>query len=170
MPEPSAMTIEVASATPADVPAILSVLEASAAGNWVFRRRAADVGRAVDDFAVARDPDGRVIGCAALHWSTPSLAELLSVAVLPEMRRQQVGTRLLDHQHGRAREGGARQIWLMTRVPEYFASHGYRPAPRNVVPVRILAAKLASVFAQPPKRWIPALAGGETTMVRSVDS
>ncbi len=162
--------IVVAPAQPTDVAGILSVLDASADDSWVFRRRAADVGRAIADFAVARDPHGRVVGCAALHWSTPTLAELLSVAVLPHLRNRQVGTRLVQYQQRRAHERGARQTWLMTRTPDYFERHGYRPAPHTVVPIRVLGAKLASVFAQPPTRWIPAMAGQETTMVRTASS
>jgi hypothetical protein len=58
-------------ARPADVPCIISLLEANRADSHLA------------DFLVAQDEEERVRGCAELHRHTTELAELLSVAADP---------------------------------------------------------------------------------------
>ncbi len=156
-------------ATDADVSGIVAVLHANRADPSLYRRAPADVRRHVGEFIVARDAAGRVLGCAALHRDSRELAELLSVAVLPDTQGGGIGARLVEACTTRARAQGIPRIWLATLKPGYFARFGYRPIPRWWLPPAVLLGLLALVVRQPPDRWRNALLGREAFMILDLD-
>src|SRR5664280_2774615 len=61
---------------------------------------------AVQEFLVAVDAEGVVIGCGALHVLWEDLGEVRTLAVHPDWRRQGLGRALLASLLARARELG----------------------------------------------------------------
>jgi putative acetyltransferase len=63
---------------------------------------------------VARDINGRAIGCGALKTHEDGVGEVKRMYTLPEVRGQRVGSALLDAVVGLAREKGLTQLLLET--------------------------------------------------------
>lgn len=158
---------------PSDAEGIAAALRANRGDRSLFQRSVRDVLRHIADFLVVRDAGARVIGCAALHCHSHRVAEILSVAVLPERQGRGLGALLVRACEERARALGRIELWLGTAKPAYFARLGYSSGSRWRFLLLcggpgILANKLAAVTAQPPARWLPALVGRHTWMARKL--
>ncbi|HEY1693006.1 MAG TPA: GNAT family N-acetyltransferase [Polyangiaceae bacterium] len=140
------------------------MLTANAGDRSLFQQPDHQVRRTIDDFLLAEGEEGRIIGCAALHWHRPANAEILAVAVEPELQGKGVGSALLraciEHAAGKAAEF----LWLATAKPGYFARFGFQPISRWRLPLVVLLTKLRLIFQQPPARWLPAIFGRHTFM------
>jgi len=66
----------VEAATPKDIQAIVSIFVANKDGLGLLQEGEAEVGRNLQDFLVAREADGKVIACSALHRDSAELAEI----------------------------------------------------------------------------------------------
>ncbi len=151
-------------ATERDVEAISRLLESHQNDAAIFARKPSDIRRHLEDFIVARDSDGRLVACAALHQAPLHYGEILSVAVSPEAQGRGIGTLLLRHCLRRADDLGTEIVWLATVSPSYFARFGFVPVSRWNLPVKVLLRKLGQTFQQPMRRWLPALLGRFTFM------
>jgi putative acetyltransferase len=86
----------------------------------------------VEAFLVARDADGRPIGCVALRRRGDGEYEIKRMYVRPDARGRRLGDRLLEAVELRARELGAARVKLETGTaqPEAIAVYernGYHP-------------------------------------------
>lgn len=162
------MPFVIAAAAKGDEGGIRAVLAANRGDRFLFQRSQYNIAAHIGDFAVARDRDGSVLGCAALHEYSRRLAEILSVAVLPELHGHGIGAALVKECERRAAERGIGRVFLATAKPDYFARLGYRRIAMWSLPARVLLEKLRPVFQQEGSRWWPALAGRYTFMERRV--
>ena len=80
----------------------------------------------VQEFWVAVDGE-RVVGCGALHVLWRDLAEVRTLAVLPERRKAGVGAAILTRLLDTARELGVSRVFCLTFETEFFARHGFVP-------------------------------------------
>jgi N-acetylglutamate synthase-like GNAT family acetyltransferase len=126
------------------------------------------VRRTLDDFLLAVDEQGALLGCAALHLHAATNGEILAVAVAPALQQRGTGTALVRACVERAAEQAVAFVWLATAKPEYFARFGFRVISRWNLPLVVLMNKLGLVFQQPIPRWLPALLGRHTFMRLSV--
>ena len=81
----------------------------------------------VQEFFVAVRPDGRVVGCGALHVLWADLAEVRTLAVDPAVRGGGVGHLLLERVLEQARELGVARVFCLTFETAFFARHGFEP-------------------------------------------
>lgn len=81
----------------------------------------------VQEFVVAEDESGTVVGCGALHVLWEDLAEVRTVAVAAEARRLGVGRMLLDEIIRRGRLLGVARLFVLTFAVEFFARAGFEP-------------------------------------------
>jgi N-acetylglutamate synthase-like GNAT family acetyltransferase len=146
-----------------DVKGLQAALFANRSDPSLFLRSQQNLRRYLGDFVVAEEA-GRVVGCAALHAYSPALAELLSVAVLPEYQGKRVGAGLVRECLERAKAQSFHCVFLATTKVTYFARFGFKPFSRWQLPSGVLLRKLGQVFHQPPARWLPALLGRHTFM------
>jgi amino-acid N-acetyltransferase len=158
------MGATVRAATASDIAQIVATLAANASDPALFLRTASDVRRHLEDFFVAEDADHRLLGCGAVHRYTAQCAEVLSVSVAPFAQSRGIGGELMREALKRGSSPPARQLWLATAKPGYFARFGFAPMSRFTLPARVLVAKLRQVFDQPRGRWVPALFGRFTFM------
>jgi len=107
-----------------------------------------------------------VVGCAALHRYSSTMAEILGVALRPAFQGQGIGLLLMQHCECVAKNAGIGRLWLATIKPAYFARFGYKPISRWDLPASVLLRKLGQVFQQPVGRWLPAIFGRHTFMQR----
>lgn len=115
----------VRAAVPGDVDEILAIVAANAERGLLLPRSADDVSLAVDDYVVAADANGRVLGCAALHEYSPSLAEIGSVAVSDTAQGQGLGSLVVRGAEAIARRRGIDELFALTLADRFFESLGY---------------------------------------------
>ena len=146
-----------------DAGTIRSVLRANLDDLSLFQRPEHDIRNHFGDFILVQD-GGRVVGCAALHAYSASLAEVLSVSVVREGQGKGIGERLVGECLEKARRESVSMVFLATTKPAYFGRFGFRPFSHWQLPLRVLLTKLRQVFRQPAARWLPAVFGGHTFM------
>lgn len=117
-----------------DVDGIVALVAEWAAESLLLPRSAADVARAVDDYVVAVDPRGRVLACAALREYSPSLAELVSVAVSRAAHGRGLGRLVVQAAEALARRRDHATLFAHTLQPDFFAALGYAAAERAWFP------------------------------------
>jgi amino-acid N-acetyltransferase len=81
----------------------------------------------VQEFVVAEDESGAVIGCAALHVLWEDLGEVRTVAVDPTLQRSGVGRLLLEEIIRRGRDVGLQRLFCLTFAVDFFARAGFEP-------------------------------------------
>jgi amino-acid N-acetyltransferase len=79
---------------------------------------------AVQEFVVA-EIDGRVVGCGALHVMWRDLAEVRTLAVSTEVKRQGVGAAMMTALLERAQELGVKRVFCLTFETQFFAGFGF---------------------------------------------
>jgi amino-acid N-acetyltransferase len=90
----------------------------------------------IRDFVVTEDA-GRIIGCGALHLYGPHLAEVRSIAVLPQAKGNGAGRELIDALLEQASRQEVTCVCLFTRIPEFFARMGFTVATREEIPDKL---------------------------------
>jgi len=119
-----------------DVGAIHALIESYAQQGSLLPRTAPELSENVRDFVVA-EADGRFAGCGALHIYGPHLAEVRSIAVLPDAKGRGIGRCLVKALLADARRHEITCVCLFTRVPEFFGKLGFRVAQRAELPDKI---------------------------------
>jgi amino-acid N-acetyltransferase len=126
--------VAVRRARPADVPHVVALVGAWAAEGLVLARTPAQVAAALDDYVVAADARGRVLACAAVREYSPSLAEVVSVAVAAAAHGRGLGRRVVRAAEALAAVRGHRAVFAHTLQPEFFTALGYEPCDRALYP------------------------------------
>jgi amino-acid N-acetyltransferase len=123
----------VRSATAADLPAVLGLLERAGLPTDGV------VAGALPEFVVAED-EGKLVGAAGLEVYGES-ALLRSVAVEERWRGSGVGRALIDRALDRSKERGVHDIFLLTTTAEhYFPRFGFACIGRESVPRGVQAS------------------------------
>jgi len=130
-----------------DVGAVLALINTYAAEDRMLERTASFIEANLADFLVAED-DGRFLGCGALATLTDDLAELRSLAVVPEAAGQGVGKAIVEACIARARERGQQRVFALTLVPDFFTKCGF-----TLTSLGRLPEKSASECPVCPKRF-----------------
>ena len=112
-------------ATEADIPAISALNNAFAPQGLTLMRSQEFVENHLADYRVVRAPDGTMLGCAALDDYSPSLGELVSLAVQPEAQGQGVGRVLMAAIEDLARRRGYPEIFAVSFSERLFLGMGY---------------------------------------------
>jgi N-acetylglutamate synthase-like GNAT family acetyltransferase len=103
---------QITKARPSDLEEILALLGAS-------ELPADGVVEHLSEFFVARDPGGRLAGCAGIeHYGALSL--LRSVAVIAELQKSGLGSRLVTVAINEARNSGVKEVVLLTTTARDF--------------------------------------------------
>ncbi|GGC93711.1 N-acetylglutamate synthase [Tersicoccus solisilvae] len=79
----------------------------------------------IQEFLVAQDATGTVIGCGALHVMWEDLAEVRTLATSSDWRGRGVGHALLDALLQRGREIGVARVFCLTFEVDFFTRHGF---------------------------------------------
>jgi amino-acid N-acetyltransferase len=108
-----------------DIPAITALNNAFAPQGLTLMRTHDFVETHLADYRVVRGGDGRILGCAALDDYSPSLAELVSVAVEKEAQGQGVGRILIEAVEQLARKRGYPEIFAVSFSERFFLGMGY---------------------------------------------
>lgn len=128
---------EVRTATVEDLAGIRRLVDLWADAGENLPRTDEEILTSIRDFAVAT-LDGRVVGCGALWLYTPSLAEIRSVGVDPDLHGGGLGTRIVEHLASIATRLRVERVFVLTRAPRFFERLGFRQTSVNGLPEKIL--------------------------------
>ena len=119
-----------------DIPAVLALINGYAANGIMLPRTEFDLSENIRDFSVAFD--GHVlVGCGALHFYTPSVGEVRSLAVLPEAKQNGIGRIVVEALQAEALEYDLEAIFAFTYVPQFFAKLGFSEVERGELPLKV---------------------------------
>lgn len=116
-----------------DAVAIAGIVNQWASLGRMLFRRVEEVERSIRDFVVLQD-DGVVSGCGALALYGADLAEVRSLAVLPQMQRGGGGAAIVRHLLAAAAQLGVQRVFAFTYVPAFFEKLGFDVVPPETLP------------------------------------
>jgi amino-acid N-acetyltransferase len=140
-----ATEITVRRARTGDVRDIIALVNAYAGERILLGKELVTLFEDVQEFRVGVAPNGRVIGCGALHVMWEDLAEVRTLAVDPDWRKHGVGHRLLEALVEQAHEIGVNRLFCLTFEVDFFARHGFDPIDGTPVEPAVYAELLRSM-------------------------
>lgn len=99
---------------------------------------------AVQEFRVAQNADGELIGCGALHVMWSDLGEVRTLAVADEWLGRGVGRALLGRLESDARELGLDRLFCLTFEVGFFGRNGFEDMGEATVDPALYAELLRS--------------------------
>lgn len=115
----------VRSAHPRDVPAIRELVDTYTLDGRLLAKATVTLYEDVQEFVVAVDVDGGVVGCGALHVLWEDLAEVRTVATNPDHLGHGIGSMILTELIRRARELELTRVFCLTFETGFFGRHGF---------------------------------------------
>ena len=125
----------VAKAGMRDIPLILDLINAYAAKGIMLPRTEFEMSEAIRDFIVVKQGD-ELLGCGALHFYTPTLAEIRSLAVYEKAKTKGVGRLLVEALVAEAERYELDAVFAFTYVVEFFSRVGFHAVERGVLPLK----------------------------------
>jgi amino-acid N-acetyltransferase len=136
--------VEIRRARTGDVRAIRRLVDAYTADRRLLSKATVTLYEAVQEFWVAADEDGTVLGCGALHVMWEDLAEIRTVAVDPKYRGRKIGHQIVDRLLEVARELGVARVFCLTFETRFFGSFGFTEIDGAPVPHPVFEQLLRS--------------------------
>jgi amino-acid N-acetyltransferase len=129
--------VEIRRARTGDVKAIRALVDAYTADRRLLSKATVTLYESVQEFWVAVDDDGAVLGCGALHVMWEDLAEIRTVAVDPSCRGRKIGHKIVSRLLDAARDLGVARVFCLTFETRFFGSFGFTeidgaPVPHSV--------------------------------------
>lgn len=128
-------TAKVRKATIRDIKPILAIINAYAAQGLLLSRTEFDMSENIRDFSVLYE-DENLLGCGALHFYTPTAAEIRSLAVVPEGKGRGIGRAIVEALEQEARENDLEAVFAFTYVTKFFGRLGFREVERGELPLK----------------------------------
>src|SRR3974390_920656 len=120
----SSRGLEVRKASMQDIPALLELINGYAAKGIMLPRTEFELSENMRDFMVAYE--GRqLVGCGALHFYSPTVGEVRSLAVAEDCRTHGIGRLIVDSLVYEAKLYGLDAVFAFTYVAEFFAKVGF---------------------------------------------
>lgn len=133
------MTFTVRSARTSDVPAIQALIEPLVQRRILLGKDRVVFYESLQEFRVAEDDTGRLIGCGALHVIWEDLAEVRTLAVEEAWLRKGVGHALLERIEQDARALGVTELFCLTFETGFFGRHDFEPIGEEIVSPDVFA-------------------------------
>jgi len=108
-----------------DVEPLLALINGYAARGLLLARSEESLRARLEDFTVAVDDDGQVIGCGALTVLGPGLGEVRSLAVREDHAGRGIGHAIVEHLVQEAGRRGFDEVLALTRRPSFFEALGF---------------------------------------------
>ncbi|HEV8174648.1 MAG TPA: amino-acid N-acetyltransferase [Actinoplanes sp.] len=139
------MQVDIRRARTSDVKAVRALVDTYTEDRRLLSKATVTLYEDVQEFWVAvRTEDERVVGCGALHVMWEDLAEIRTVAVMPEYRGLKIGHRIVSELLGVARELGVARVFCLTFETRFFGSFGFTPIDGAPVPHSVYEQLLRS--------------------------
>lgn len=99
---------------------------------------------AVQQFVVAEDASGRLIGCGALHVMWEDLGEVRTLIVADDWLHRGVGRAIVEGLEADARALGLSRLFCITFEVDFFTRRGFSPIGEHVVDPDVYAQLVRS--------------------------
>ena len=119
-----------------DIAPILEVINGYAAKGIMLPRTELEVSEDIRDFSVIRMASGRLVGCGALHFYTPYVAEIRSLAVAEDAKTLGIGRRLIETLVEEATGYALDAVFAFTYVPGFFRKMSFQEVERGELPLK----------------------------------
>ncbi len=130
------MATTVRKATLADVRPMARLIQRYADTAIMLPRNEFELAEHVRDFMVAVRDGGELVGCGALHIYTPTVAEVRSLGVDPDLKTQGIGRRIVESLVTEGEHLGLRSIFAFTYVPGFFHKLHFDLVDRSELPLK----------------------------------
>jgi amino-acid N-acetyltransferase len=129
--------VEIRRARTSDIKAIRALVDEYTSDRRLLSKATVTLYESVQEFWVAVDEGGRVLGCGALHVMWEDLAEIRTVAVASADRGRKIGHKIVSCLLDVARDLGIRRVFCLTFETRFFGSFGFTeidgaPVPHSV--------------------------------------
>jgi amino-acid N-acetyltransferase len=118
-----------------DIPPILALINGYAAKGVMLPRTEFELSEAIRDFTAVYLGD-RFLGCGALHFYSPTIAEIRSLAVHEDAKTHGVGRKLIEALVAEAESYELDAVFAFTYVVEFFSKVGFEVVERGALPLK----------------------------------
>jgi len=118
-----------------DIHPILELINGYAARGIMLPRTEFEMSESIRDFSVVTRGD-ELLGCGALHFYSPTIGEIRSLAVHEKAKTHGVGRRLVESLIAEAQEYELDAAFAFTYVTEFFQKVGFHVVERGVLPLK----------------------------------
>jgi amino-acid N-acetyltransferase len=132
---PGQIAVDVRKARMSDIAPMLALINGYAASGTMLPRTEFEISESMRDFSIA-ESDGRLMGCGALHFYSPTTGEIRSLAVDQSAKTHGVGRRLIEALIDEAFEYSLDAVFAFTYVPDFFRKMGFVEVERGALPLK----------------------------------
>lgn len=118
-----------------DIPHILTLINGYAAKGIMLPRTEFEMSEAIRDFTVVYR-GSEFLGCGALHFYTPTIGEIRSLAVHEHAKTHGVGRKVVEALVEEAQQYELDAVFAFTYVAEFFGKVGFHVVERGVLPLK----------------------------------
>lgn len=118
-----------------DIRPILDLINGYAAKGVMLPRTEFEMSESIRDFTVVRR-GGELLGCGALHFYSPTIGEIRSLAVHEHAKTHGVGRQLIAALVAEAQEYQLDAVFAFTYVVQFFEKVGFQVVERGVLPLK----------------------------------
>jgi amino-acid N-acetyltransferase len=126
---------DVRKARMSDIASMLALINGYAASGTMLPRTEFEISESMRDFSIAESA-GRLVGCGALHFYSPTTGEIRSLAVDESAKTHGVGRRLIETLLEEALEYSLDAVFAFTYVPDFFRKMGFLEVERGALPLK----------------------------------
>ena len=118
-----------------DIGPILDLINDYAAKGIMLPRTEFEMSEAIRDFTVVLK-GSELLGCGALHFYSPTIGEIRSLAVHERAKTHGVGRRVVEALLREAQEYELDAVFAFTYVDQFFQKVGFHVVERGVLPLK----------------------------------
>ncbi len=118
-----------------DIRPMLGLINGYATQQIMLPRTEFEMAENIRDFLVAYE-GVRLAGCGALHFYSPTSAEVRSLAVDPAYKSAGIGRAIVEALEHEAREHELESVFAFTYVPRFFQKLGFEQVDRGELPLK----------------------------------
>jgi amino-acid N-acetyltransferase len=135
-PKTKGPSVEARKAGMQDIPLILDLINGYAAQGIMLPRTEFEMAEAIRDFSVVVH-DGKLLGCGALHFYSPTVAEIRSLAVAESAKKYGVGRKIVEALIVEANQYELDAVFAFTYVEKFFRKVGFEVVERGILPLKV---------------------------------
>jgi amino-acid N-acetyltransferase len=138
------MQYTVRRAQTSDVRTIRALIDANVASGRLLDKPTVTLYEDIQEFWVACDHAGQVVGCGALHVMWEDLAEIRTIAVHDEHQGRGAGHQVVAALLDTARTVGVSRVFVLTFAVPFFQRHGFEAIKGEAATPEVYAELLRS--------------------------
>jgi amino-acid N-acetyltransferase len=131
----SSRGIDVRKASMQDIPALLELINGYASKGIMLPRTEFEMSENMRDFMVAY-AGNQLVGCGALHFYSPTMGEVRSLAIAGSHKTNGIGRLIVDSLVYEAKLYGLDAVFAFTYVPGFFGRVGFHEVERGELPLK----------------------------------